>query len=466
MSWTAKKKQSKNSPKKFKPHGYQKKGIKFLLKRHCGGLFWKPGLGKTATVLSVFKKLFEEGTVDALYVIAPLRVAASVWEEECAQWGDFNDMKCVFLHGPKKGELIKKEAHIYTINPEGLEWLSLQKKYIHGNAMLVVDESTKFKTTNTKRFKTLKKMLSWFDYRYILTGSPVANGYLNLFGQVYILDSGRSLGAYITHFRNKYFYPSGFGGYDWKLKEGGEEEIEEAISSLVLHMDAKDYLELPELIVKNIKLKLPPKVRKIYKEVEKEFIHDLKHGKVVAANAAVAGSKCRQIANGGVYLTEGTKEFENLHDQKIKAVEEIVEELNGAPALIAYDTHHDLARLRDLLGKDTPYIGAGVSVTRAKEIQASWNNKELPVLLAHPQSIAHGLNLQKGGKAIIWHSLPWSLEYYEQYYQRVYRQGVDGHVFMYHLIMEDTVDEVVYYALQHKDKTQKKFFERLKENYK
>lgn len=447
----------------WKPHAYQKKAIKFCLMNACAGLFLDPGLGKTSISLAVIKILLKEGLIDCALIVAPLRVCYSVWPKEILKWKDFKDMKISILHGKDKEKNLTKPADIYIINPEGLEWLfsqrSFKKKFY--NQALFIDESSKFKNTQSKRFKLLKNVLNYFSRRYILTGSPAPNGLLDLFGQIFIIDQGAALGRFITHYRNQYFYPTGFGGYEWKLQAGAEKRIQDRIRPLTLRLDAEDYLDLPKLIINKVDIELDKASRNIYEEMEKELIAAIKNKEVAAVNAAVASGKCAQIANGGIYDEEGKAHF--IHDEKARATADIIDELNGAPALVAYEYDHDLDRLRSVLGKDTPHIGRGVSPKRSAEIELAWNRGDIPVLLGQPASIAHGLNLQQSGNHIIWHSLTWNFEYYDQFNRRIRRQGSKhSKVFVHHLVAVDTVDELKLMALNSKFRTQKDLFDALK----
>jgi SNF2 family DNA or RNA helicase len=420
-------------------------------------------------MLEVFRYLQKKGIVDALYIIAPLKVCLLVWPLEVEKWANFNGLTVRVLHGTKKDKLITEEADIYILNPDGLEWFSKHTDEIYENSMLVIDESTKFKHSNTKRFKTLKKLLPLFCRRYILTGSPIPNGMLDLFGQIYILDEGASLGRYITHYKQKFFYPSGYNGYDWQLGDGMDEVIFKKIKPLIHRLDAKDHLTLPPLIIKDVVVELPKSAMKIYKDIEKEFITELKEGTIIANNAAVASSKCRQVANGGVYFSDPetglfAKEYMHIHDEKIKACIDLVEELSGRPALIAYETKHDLARLQKAFPK-APSIGGHTKSKDVIKFEKDWNNNKIPVGLVQPASVAHGLNLQEGGEAIIWHSLTYNLEFYEQLYQRVYRQGQKKTVYMYHIIAKGTIDPVILRAIASKDEEQKSFLQIMKDEY-
>lgn len=479
-------------PIPYHPHQYNKKAIKFLIEHAAAALFQDPGMGKTAETLAALKLLIQKGLVRKALVIAPLRVCHLVWPKEAQKWADFVKLRVVVLHGPKKDKLLKEDADIYVINPEGLEWLlqvtktktargktkvsvDLRRWKQLGFDTLVIDELSKFKHPSTNRFKALKHVLGTFGRRWGLTGTPAANGLLDLFGQCYVLDLGRSLGEYVTHYRAKYFDTVDHQGFVWKPKLGAEEAIYERVAPLALRMAAEDYLELPELVSNVIKLDLPPDARRFYDELEEELILQLEQGLVLAKNASGRSIKCRQIANGGIYLTpelevtgfklkKQDREWVNLHYEKVDAIVDLLEELQGSPLLVAYDFKHDLDRLRERLGADVPYIGEGVSTARSKELEALWNAGKLPVLLGHPQSIAFGLNLQEVGNHVCWHSLTWDYELYTQFIDRVRRQGNKAkRVFCHHLVMRDTIDELLMVSTKRKARGQQAFFDGLRE---
>lgn len=331
-------------------------------------------------------------------------------------------------------------------------------------ASLIVHNSTRFKHSNTQRFKHLSPYLDRFKRRYILTGSPAPNGLLDLFGQVYILDLGNALGRYVSHYRLAFFNQTGYGGYTWVPKSYAEERIYKRLAPLVLRLAAEDYLQLPPLLFNRVEVDLPPVARKAYREMETLLITQVKEEKVLAANAAAATMKCRQIANGGIYGQgpEGRVAHE-LHEAKVDAAEEIIEELQGKPALVAYEFEHDRDRLLRRLGPDTPWIGGGVSARRFRDIETAWNRGEIPILLAQPQSVAHGLNLQGTGAHIIEAGLTWNLEDREQFIARVWRQGQKEPVVVHSIVARDTVDEIIMKALAKKDKGQKALLSALKE---
>ena len=479
----------KPSSKPWQPHAYQKKAVKFLLEHAASALFLDPGLGKTSITLAAIKLLKQKKVLNKVLLIAPLRVCYSVWPKEVDKWTDFGGLKVAVLHGPKKEEALWSEADIYVINPEGLDWLlkaektksasgktkvnvDLRRFKRLGFDTLVVDELSKFKHTSTNRFKALKQVLHLFSRRWGLTGSPASNGLLDLFGQCFVLDQGRTLGQYISHYRMQYFIQS-HDGFSWNIRQGAEQEIYERLSPLALRMAAEDYLDMPTLIENNIRVDLPSNVMTMYDQLEDDLIAKIDSKIVVASTAAAASIKCRQVANGGLYLDpevealiklpKSSREWVNLHTEKVDALADLIEELQGSPLLVAYDFAHDLDRLQEKLGKEVPYIGGGVSAKRSSELEAQWNAGKLPVLLGHPQAMAHGLNLQEMGNHVCWHSLTWDYELYDQFIRRVLRQGNKSKkVFCHHIMARGTVDEVMLQAVKSKRKGQNALFDALK----
>jgi SNF2 family DNA or RNA helicase len=442
-------------------------------------LWVEPGLGKSSIILATFKILKQQKMVKRMLVVAPLRPAWLVWPAEVKKWSDFEKFKLVVLHGSKKAKLAQEDADIFVTNFESLEWLinsgTLKKLKID---MLVIDESSRVKNTQSKRFKLLKTVIHTFSRRYTLTGSPAPNGYLDVFGQLYITDMGRSLGQYITKFRSDFFDPSGYMGYDWKIKPDGEKRIQERVRPVVLSLQAEDYLAMPKEIENNVYVDLPPAAMKMYKEMEELLITDISKKESVSAKTyAAALIKCQQIANGGLYREAeedengllkavGPRTWVDIHLEKCSAVEEIVNELAGKPALIAYNFEHDLSRLKATFGKDVPVIGGGTSTKRAIELERMWNNGELPVLLGHPASMGHGLNLQKSGNTIIWHSLTHDFELYDQFNRRIRRQGsIHSTVVVHRIIARNTVDQFMVANLSRKEKNQKGLVESLRTFY-
>lgn len=445
----------------WSPHEYQKQVMRFIVSHSRAAIFLDPGLGKTSIVYGAYKVLRSRLPSLRALVIAPLRPAISTWPGEQLKWADFTGINIALLHGAHKDEAYRAKADVDIINPEGLGWLlnraAKEKQWPWD--MLVVDESTRFKHSSTLRFRLLKKVVSRFKRRYILTGSPAPNGLLDLFGQIYILDLGKALGQFVTHYRRKYFDQVGFGGFTYQLKTGSAEQIQRAIQPLVIRMAAQDYLEMPPLIFNDVLVDLPSAARNIYKQMEMELIAQIKNDTVIASSAGVATLKCRQIANGGIYKEDHSAL--DIHDAKVEAVVGLVDELGGKPALIAYEFGHDLSRLQRAF-PEAPFLGGGVSARHQRDIELQWNAGCLPVLLAQPQSVAHGLNLQGVGAAVIFHSLIWNLEDYEQLIRRIWRQGQRERVVVHHVIARATVDRAVMQAIKEKDRTQQSLLLSLK----
>ena len=460
--------------KVWKPHCYQRTAISFLLSNPKSGLFLDPGLGKTSTSLSAIKILKAAGEIKAVLMIAPLRVTYSVWPSEITKWSNFQGITHTILHDKTKKSLWGPKKDIYLINPEGLKWLheELLSGLKQGKKCpfdtLWIDESTKFKSHESSRFGYVCDMLPLFKRRHIMTGTPSPKSLLDLWSQAYILDEGDSLGHNFHRFRATHFESNDWDKYSWNIKDFAADKIHDLIAPLVLEMSAEDHLDMPDLIFNDIYVELPTKAMKYYKQMEKEFFIELDGLEASAEAAAQVSMKCHQIANGQVYedvpddlddteirAFKRTRKTIFVHKAKIEALADLIDELNGKPILIAYNFKHDLEALRKLLGKNIPYIGSGVTPVKSKQIENDWNAGKIPVLLGHPASMGHGLNLQDSGNDVCWFSETWNLEEYEQFYRRVYRQGVKGNtVRVHHLIAKDTVDEAMMMRLGERSKDQ------------
>jgi SNF2 family DNA or RNA helicase len=382
-----------------------------------------------------------------------------VWPDEIKKWSDFNDISYTIVHGKDKAYNARAQADIHLINPEGLPWL-IKNGNISQYDILVVDESSKFKDSQTLRFKALKPFLPGFKRRWILTGTPAPNGLTDLFGQIYILDLGRSLGRFVTHFRREFFDQNPYNVYEMVQKPDAWRIVTDRISPLVLQLSAEDYLQMPEIVNVTNKVALPTTIRKLYDQLENDFITTWNAGAIVAANAAVAGGKLRQVANGAIYREDHS--YEILHDEKLDALESLLEEFGGNPCIIAYEFNHDRERIISRLGESIPVLGSGLSAKRLDEIIDGFNAGHIPILLGHPASMGHGLNLQGACNRIVWFGIPWNLEYYDQTIARIYRQGQKNqHIFVYHIVAEKTKDEDVIKSLTNKDHTQQSFLQAL-----
>ncbi len=458
--------------KLWTPHEYQTFTQKFAEERVYAGLLLDPGLGKTSISLNIINT-FKKKTL----IIAPLRVAHLVWPSEIMKWLNFNNIKYTVLHGPdKEKQFLRNDVGVYIINPEGMEWLHtmMHKHRRFPWEVLFVDESTKFKSPKSKRFKILKPMLKMFKRRYILTGSLTSSGLLDVWAQIYILDMGRALGDSFYKYRNKYFYQADYQGFKWEPHPWALAEIRKAIEPFCIHLSASDHLDLPEFVENDIYVELPEKIMKQYKQMEDKLFSELSYDeesfKVVASSAGVAYGKCRQIIQGFLFehldeleKAKGTKpKAHHIHHEKLDVLEDFVESLNGSPALVAFHYKPDLENLKSRF-PDMPYIGSGVTIDQTKIIEADWNKGKYALLGGHPMSMGHGLNLQESGHNVIWYTMTDSWELYDQFNRRVYRQGFKGsRVIVTRIIVKNTIDEASVINLQNRGKTQSDMLSALK----
>jgi SNF2 family DNA or RNA helicase len=446
------------------PHEYQRRAVEFMISNGSGALWLDPGMGKTAITLQAIKTLKHAGAPYKTLVVAPLRPMYSVWPVEASKWTNFENFKVEVLHGAEKDQAFKRDADIYAVNFDGLRWLShlISKTGRFPFDVLVVDEISMLRNTRTQRFKTLQPMLDKFTRRYGLTGSPAPNSLMDVFGQQLIIDQGATFGRFITHFRSKYFFATGYGGYEWKLQAGSEEAIHAALDGKVVRLSALDYLDMPEKIINDVVVELPPDAKSAYDAVEADLMAAVIGGQVTASTAAVAIMKCQQIANGSVYIDGPERASSQVHDAKIEAVKDLVEERQGKPVMIAYHFGHDLETLKKAF-PNAPVIGSGVVGKTLDDTINRWNNGEVPVLIGHPMSMGHGLNLQGVDAQVIWFSNTWSLELFDQFNARVWRQGQTGAVTVIHrIIAKDTVDESIVQAIARKESGQNSLLDELK----
>ena len=451
---------------KFNPHNYQAEASQFIQDNKSAGLFLDAGIGKTATTLDAIKKMKAAGIVKKVLLLAPLRVIHGVWKQEGAKWSNFQDLTFATLHGKDKDHTLdNSDADIFLLNYDGLKWFSQRAEEFGDDFpfdMLVLDESTAVKDTTTRRFRFLKKLVTKFDRRVILTGTPAPNSMLDVYGQMFILDQGASLGRTMTAHRNLFWAADPQNAFGWILKPGAKDAIIERTAPSVKRMSAAMYLELPEMIVQDIIVELPDRARKLYDDVEKHFFSMLDDGVLEAANAAVASGKLRQIASGGFYYeTEpGQRSIKQLHDVKTDAVVETVEQCGGEPVMVMYEFKHELERLQKAF-PDAPVIKGGMTGKKLDEVCAAWNAGEIHVLLVQPQSASHGLNLQSGGRHMIWATTTWSGERYLQSMKRIHRQGQKNTVFIHRIVAENTIDEAVMETLKNKEAGQEEFLDAL-----
>lgn len=465
--------------KTYTPHPYQLQAAEFMASNAASGLLLQPGLGKTSISLMVVAALREAGTIKRVLLIAPLRVCYEVWPHEVAKWDFAEGLTVAVAHGPKKADALRSNAQIVCINPEGLPWLASEfardTKLRAQFDTLIVDESTKFKNGRSQRFLLLRGMLDGFKRRHILTGTPAPRGLEDLFSQVFILDGGARLGKFITHFRRQYFTEkrnpwAGFS--EWVPAVDAEERIHARISDVCLSMRAVDHLKLPDLIVNDIPVTIPRDAYTAYRAMERNFTAALASGDVLASNAAVMTGKLRQFANGMVY-TDG-EAFDTVHTAKLDALADLIEGCAGQPLLVGVAFLSEAREIQRMLKAefgDVPYLGGGVAPAQTSKIVADWNAGKLPVLLAHPTSVAHGLNLQAGGYQLCWFALTWSQEEYEQFINRVYRQGQSHGVIVHRLLASYndvplSIETAMVERLADRDRTQSSLMSALRRNFK
>lgn len=461
------------------PHPYQQVGVRWLLEKPRSGLFWDPGLGKTITVLLALKILRGQGMMRRTLVLSKKKIVTMTWPEEIEGW--FIPLSYAVAAGSadKRRAAFESDADIVLMNNENVAWAA-DDKQIKGIIarefdVLVVDESSKYRSTKTGRWKALKRLLKYFKRRYILTGTPAPKGLLNLFGQVFIMDRGQSLGQWITQFRNKYFVPQGYEGMKWIPRD--EEHagmIYDALADSVLRTSNK-ILKLPQIVPVNRVIKLDAKARAAYDEMEREFILEWNQRVVTAFNAGVKTQKLRQLANGAIYYVDeegGHRETLEIHDAKVQDLVDLYEESQGVPLLVNYEFDHDRVRIQKAFAEhedalDVPAIYGGTSDEEALRLKDLWNKGELPVLLSQGETASHGLNMQKTRAHVVFFGVPWDLEVYIQFIDRVRRQGYVGGetVMVYHLLVEDSVDWVALRGAELKDKEQNALFVALEERY-
>lgn len=389
-------------------------------------------------------------------MIAPKKVAENVWSHEAAKWDHLRHLRISRVLGSEKERLaaLRRPADVYVINRENLTWLVEVLGRAWDFDMVVVDELSSFKYHRTKRFRALRKVRPLVKRLVGLTGTPMPNGYLDLWAQVYLLDRGERLGKTITHYRNRYFNTLIRPGFQlYTLRAGADRQVNEQIADICLSMKAADYLRLVEPLRIDVPVMLSESEMAQYRVVERDAVLEFAEQEIVAVNAAAATTKLLQMANGAVY--DEHRKVVHVHDQKLERLEELIEAANGRPVLVFYSFLHDRDRIRD-------YLKVAVRELKTAQDITDWNAGKIPVLLAHPASCGHGLNLQDGGSIIIWFGLTWNLEWYQQANARLHRQGQAEGVIIYHLIAEGTVDEDVLKALQGKGQTQEEFLQALK----
>lgn len=442
----------------YHPRPYQQFATDMIIKKKALALMLDMGLGKTVITLTAINDLmYDYLEISKVLVIAPLRVADTTWPDECRVWEHLRHLRIAKILGDvtNRKKALSENADIYVINREQVSWLV----GIYGSKwpfdMVVIDESSSFKSPKSKRFKDLRKVRPFMKRIVELTGTPAPNGLLDLWSQIYLLDMGERLGKTISEYRRRYYTPgrgNGMVTYEWNLNEGDDEVIFKKVEDICVSMKSEDYLTLPEVVYNVIPVKLKANELKLYKQLEKDMVIDLQGQELVALSAGALSNKLLQMANGQVYTDE--HKVLRIHKAKIEAMYDIIEANEHKNLLVMYWFNHDLDQLKGAF----PYA----RVLKDSQDIRDWNEGRIRMLLMHPASAGHGINLQRGGHIVVWFGLTWSLELYQQANKRLHRSGQAKNVFIHHLVAQGTIDEEVMSALSSKDAGQRKMLQAIK----
>ena len=429
---------------KYKPHEYQTYATRFLLEHPISCLMLDCGLGKTViTLTALWDLVLDSFDIGRVLVIAPKRVAENVWVQEIEKWEHLTGLTAVRVLGneQERRSALNTPAFLYIINRENVAWLVKNRRWDFD--MVVIDELSSFKSHQAQRFKAMRKVRPLVTRIVGLTATPAPNSLMDLWAEMCLLDMGQRLGRYIGSYRERFFVPDKRNReivYSYKPREGAEDKIYELISDICISMKAKDHLQMPELVTNRVTVSMSPKEHEVYDRLRRDMVTELNGEELDAVNAASLSNKLQQMASGAVYSSGHQTVV--LHSRKLDALEDLIEAANGKPLLVAYWFHHEHDRLHERFDcRD---------INTAEDI-AAWCAGEIPVGLIHPASAGHGLNLQSGGSTLVWFSLTWSLELYEQLNDRLWRQGQEHTVVIHHIISEGTIDEDIMSALARKD---------------
>lgn len=433
----------------LKLHAYQERLVQRIIDTPALMLRLDCGMGKTATTLTAIERLRSDyAAIHRTLVVAPLFVAENTWPDEADKWGNGHLRVSVITGTEKKRmEAIRKDADVYVINRENINWLTLRcLEFLRGIDMLVIDESSSFKSSGSQRFRALRRVRPFFKRVLALTATPASGGYMDLWAQMYLLDRGDRLFPTIGKYRKEYFVPDKTNGhivYSYRLRPGAEESIQRRISDIVVSLSANDYLSLPPVMEHVMRVKMPEELRSAYRTFKKDRVADMGGSPITALHAAGLSNKLQQFAAGALYADEGG-EVVRIHGLKTEAVRQIVEDAEGENVLILYQYRFELAQLQEALHEFSPR-----TIEKPADVK-EWNAGRIRCLLGHPASMGHGLNLQAGGRMIIWVSPTWSAELYIQAISRIYRQGQQRPVIIYHIVTEGTIDERIVTARKEK----------------
>ncbi len=445
---------------KYKPHEYQAYATDFILTHPVAAILLDCGLGKSVITLTAIHELcLNRFEISRVLVIAPLRVARDTWPDEIRKWDHLRGLTYSVAVGTEaeRSVALRKPAHIHIINRENVQWLIEESGLPFDYDMVVIDELSSFKSYQAKRFRSLMKARPHVKRIAGLTGTPSSNGLMDLWAEFRLLDMGKRLGRFITHYRDEFFTPDKRSQqmvFSYKPRPGAEDEIYRRIADITISMKSTDYLKMPECVMNEVLVMLSGPERSAYDTLRTELVLSLKDEEIDAVNAAALSGKLCQMANGAVYGEE--KRVIHIHNRKLDALEDLIEAANGKPVLVAYWFKHDLARIQERFH---------VREIRTSKDITDWNAGTIPVGLIHPAAAGHGLNIQAGGSTLIWFGLTWSLELYQQTNARLWRQGQRAEtVVIHHIITRGTIDEQIVAALKQKDKTQAALIDAVKAN--
>ena len=448
---------------RYRPHDYQTYATRFIEEHPVAALILEMGLGKSVITLTAIEHLMHDSfEVRKVLVIAPLRVAASTWPDEIRKWDHLSSLTFSVAIGTRDERIaaLKQNTDITIINRENIQWLVEESGVPFDYDMVVIDELSSFKNHRTKRFRILKKARPKVKRIVGLTGTPAPNGLMDLWAEFRLLDGGKRLGRFIGQYRERWFLPDKRNQlvvFSYKPKEGAENEIYSAIADITVSMKAMERIRMPELIETEMKVSMSGSERKAYDSMKKDLVLSLPGGAITASNAASLSGKLMQLSSGAVYTDE--ESFTEIHRKKLDALEDAIESMNGKPLLIAYWFRHERTRISGLLTD----LGIPWKEISDEASIMEWNEGKLQAAIIHPASAGHGLNLQSGGSTLLWFTVPWSLELYQQTVARLWRQGQkEETTVVIHLITEGTIDERVLAALRRKDQTQEALLEAVK----
>lgn len=447
-------------------HSYQERGVSHILDNPYCALFLDMGLGKTVTTLTAIKELLDNCIIGNALVIAPKKVTQVTWSDEVKNWAHLQGVTISVIDGnvKQRRDAMRRKADIYAVSRDNIVWLVTEMGGVKlPYDMVVIDELSSFKNPQSKRFRALRKVRKFIPRVVGLTGTPSPNGLIDLYAQMYLIDEGERLGKTITGYRNRFFRPDKRNGdivYTYALKKPADETekaISDLISDITISMTAEDYLKMPDKIMLYDYVDMSDRCLKDYENFVMEQVLELINSDepITAASAAALSNKLQQYANGAIY--DADRNAREIHEEKLEKLKELVEAANGSPVLVAYQYQHDLHRIMKALKEYNP-----VKLEKPEQI-AEWNAGKIEVLVTHPASAGHGLNLQKGGNILVWFGNTWSLELYMQFNARLYRQGQSKPVYIHHIVTRGTIDEKIIKALSDKKETQDGLMQSIKE---